>query len=115
MYYVYAYLRENGTPYYIGKGTGNRINQKTFHTCTVPPKERRQKLWTNLTEEEACVIERDYIAYYGQARRGGLLANLMKGDARFGAHRVGKKHSEETKAKMSAAHQKRLRAQEQHN
>ena len=100
-YYVYAYLREDGTPYYIGSGTGNRINQKTFHQPIVPPVERRQMLWQNLTWEEADKIERDYIEYYGRAVDGGILAN---GTRKSGAGMAGRKHSEETKAKMRAAH-----------
>jgi len=51
-FYTYAYLREDGTPYYIGKGTKNRIHSKT-HSVGLPPKERRIFLKQNLTEKEA--------------------------------------------------------------
>ena len=41
-YYVYQYLREDGTPYYIGKGQGYRIHEKNGHPF-LPKKERRIK------------------------------------------------------------------------
>jgi len=39
-YYTYAYLREDGTPYYIGKGKAGRINNN-LHNINLPPENRR--------------------------------------------------------------------------
>ena len=52
-YYTYAYLREDGTPYYIGKGKDNRLYIKSGRVVSPPPKDRIIKLKDNLTEEEA--------------------------------------------------------------
>ena len=80
-YYTYAYLREDGTPYYIGKGKGYRCNYGTGKNCN-PPKDRSKiiKLKQNLTEEEAFKHEIYMIAVFGKKCDGtGILMNIADG------------------------------------
>lgn len=79
LYYVYVYLREDGSPYYIGKGKGKRITAP--HNVNVPKDaSRRVKLHENVTEEEAHRLEMDLIAHYGRKNNGtGILRNLTDG------------------------------------
>jgi hypothetical protein len=80
-YYTYAYLREDGTPYYIGKGKGKRLYYKYGKNCK-PPKDRSRiiKLKKNLTEEEAFRHEIYMIAVFGKKCDGtGILMNIADG------------------------------------
>jgi len=79
-YYVYQYLREDGTPYYIGKGKGNRayINNRT--TPKPVDNNRIQLIKENLSEEDAFRLEIELIAYHGRKDLGtGILRNLTDG------------------------------------
>jgi len=79
MYYTYAYLRENRTPYYIGKGKGRRSHQK-HNGFYPPPKNRIVFLKQNLTEEEAFKHEIYMIAVFGRKDLGtGILHNKTDG------------------------------------
>jgi hypothetical protein len=52
-FYTYAYLREDKTPYYIGKGKGQRAFVKLKNEIPKPKyKDRIIILKNNLTEEE---------------------------------------------------------------
>lgn len=93
-YYTYAYMREDGTPYYIGKGKGNRAFKRTRSGVAVPPKERIKLLVENTTEEWALFIEMCLIDKWGRLNDGtGILENFTDG----GEGVSGYAHTAETK------------------
>jgi hypothetical protein len=119
IYYTYAYLREDGTPYYIGRGKKGRAF--ATHKMGRPPKDRILFLKRDLTFTESINHERYMIFVLGRKDLGtGILRNLTDGgegvtnlapttrqkisEKRKGqVNRTGP-HTPEARAKMSASH-----------
>jgi hypothetical protein len=100
-FYTYAYLREDRTPYYIGKGQGGRVYKKGKGEVN-PPKDKSRiiLLKQNLTEEKAFKHEKYMIAVFGRKDLGtGILYNRTNG----GEGSSGVIHTPETRVKMSVA------------
>jgi hypothetical protein len=98
-FYTYAYLREDGSPYYVGKGNGVRLYKKSRKEIR-PPKDISRILFLkqNLTEEEAFKHEKYMIAVFGRKDLGeGILHNKTNG----GEGSSGLIVTEETKKKLS--------------
>jgi len=115
-YYTYAYLREDKTPYYIGKGKGNRVYWRSKKDIK-PPKNKSRIIFLkqSLTEQEAFKHEIYMISVFGRIDLGtGILYNRTDGGDGgpefnhteetkkiISKKAKGRKHTEETKRKMS--------------
>lgn len=102
MYYVYTYLREDGSPYYVGKGSRDRAYKK-WGKGIKPPKEKSRIVIVedNLDEQTAFNLEIELIAKYGRKDLGtGILHNKTNGGDGSSGHKTGGwKWSEESKAR----------------
>ena len=77
MWYVYLYLREDRTPYYVGKGSGRRCFVK--HNVEVPPKDKIVIIKNFSDEDESYEYEEWLIRLYGMEKDGGILENKTIG------------------------------------
>jgi hypothetical protein len=94
-FYTYLWLREDGTPYYVGKGKNGRAFRKGS-----PPLERIL-VQEFPSEADAFDAEKFLIDYYGRkdCLGDGLLINHTDG-GEGGTTNLGKTFSADTRAKM---------------
>lgn len=117
-FYVYVYTRNDGTPYYVGKGIGQRAWKRTKKDIKAPIKSGNIIISeSNLTEDDAHTLEKQLIGLYGRKDIGtGILRNKTDGgEGTSGIERTkeqciaisirlkGTKQTEERKIKQSLA------------
>jgi hypothetical protein len=99
-FYVYAYLREDSTPYYIGKGKGKRAwAHQRDEAVHAPIDHSRIKIIAHrLEEHESFLLEILLIKQLGRKDKGtGILRNLSDG----GQGPSGLTRSTETRQRMA--------------
>ena len=112
-FYTYIWLREDGTPYYIGKGSGYRISEKK-HSVVVPSKPYRRFVSKNLSEHDAYALEGWLTHRYGLIiDNTGILENKVHGGDNVSlAGFTGRHHSNYSKEKISHGNTGKVRTEE---
>jgi hypothetical protein len=99
-FYSYLWLREDGTPYYVGKGSGSRAFITADHGVHRPKDRSRILICPQLNEAEAFESEMAIIALFGRKDLGtGCLRNMTPG----GEGTIGYHHTPEAKAAIVAS------------
>lgn len=107
--YVYTYLDENSTPYYVGMGCKNRVIAK--HLYVIVPSFEKIIVEDSLTQQQAWDREIELIALYGREHLGtGSLKNLTEGGP---TQKSGWSQSLKTKQQISIKNTGKIRT-EQH-
>lgn len=100
-FYTYIWLREDGTPYYVGKGVRRRGFQSSGHSVGAPSDERFILIQDYPDASSALAAENFLIEFYGRLDLGtGGLENKTDGGP---PSHLGIKRSAETRAKLSAS------------
>lgn len=107
-FYTYAYLRENGTPYYIGKGSGTRAFYRNKHEPKAPPRHRISIIKDEMSEKDAFALEEKLILMWGRKEDGGILNNVSTGGNQPPKH-CGEKSKEWMDALTNAQRERRRR------
>jgi len=102
-YYTYAYVRKDGTPYYIGRGRGKRAYSNN-HRVKLPPKDRILILKKDLSFSESVQHEVFMIAVFGRKdNKTGILANLTDGGEGMWGHIQSPEHTQKISAGLTKA------------
>jgi len=102
-FYTYVWLREDDTPYYVGKGSRERAYTSWGHGVRCPADRAKIVVYPAQTETEALEVEIALIWYYGRKDLGtGCLRNLTDGGENPPSAK-GLKRSNETRSTMRAS------------
>lgn len=107
-FYIYFYLRTDGTPYYCGKGCRDRAwTDHSSHGIWTPNNDRIVIAEHRLTNTGALALERFYIRWYGRINLGtGILHNKTDGGDGIAGAKTGRTSddfSEEWRKNISVA------------
>ena len=111
MYYVYLWIREDRTPYYVGKGKEYRAYVKHIwgkRWISPPPKDRIVIVKYFDNEEESYLFEEWLISTYRRKSEGGILINRSIG----GKNRASLIRSQEEKEKLRVKSVKKYKQSE---